>query len=128
MQAFVKEFQDTVTDKTLIEPADKCLQYYIAVEAIVNAIRSSGSTNADAIVSSVETSTFNSPVGTVSFASYDHQLQLPLLYVSSVISPNYPIAIGNVLGTYGNSIYPTEDQVLAARQAGKTGPTLTTTP
>ena len=80
--------------------------------------RAANSTDPDAIVKAWETLTVtDSPVGSFSFDAYDHQGEVPTWMNTSGFSPDFPVAIGLNIIKYQQGIYPTQDEIMAARNA-----------
>jgi branched-chain amino acid transport system substrate-binding protein len=113
----MQDFAQAYLAKTKLYPADITLEFYVAGLAAVAAIEKANSTDADAMIAALETTPFDTPVGTVQFHDYDHQLNLPVWYGSTGYTSDYPIAIGLNMTKYQDDIYPTKDEILALRAA-----------
>jgi branched-chain amino acid transport system substrate-binding protein len=104
---------------TKLYPCDKGLEFHIAALAAMAAIKKAGSADPDAIVKGLETLNIDTPIGPVQFHDYDHQVTIPIWWATSAYSPDYPIAIGINMIYYGSNLYPTKDEILRRRAAGK---------
>jgi branched-chain amino acid transport system substrate-binding protein len=111
MQDFVKAY----LDKTKLYPADLTMVRYVSGLAAVEAIKKAGGTEADKIVAALETMSFDTPIGSIHYRDFDHQAVIPIWYVTSGYSDQYPLAIGLNPTKYGEEIYPTKDEIMALR-------------
>jgi branched-chain amino acid transport system substrate-binding protein len=96
---------------------DLTVEYYNATTALLEAIKKANSTDPDKIIPVWEKLTVTSPIGTFSYDDYDHQAEVPIWWVTSKNSPDYPITIGTNLVKFQQGIYPTKDEITALRAA-----------
>lgn len=115
MKAFTNQFYS----KYNFYPGELSIDYYVSMLAYTEAIKKAGSTDTDKVIAAYETLTLNTPLGTVSYNDYSHQANVPIWYGTSMISPDYPIAIANNMVKYQDNLYPTKDKILALRVAAK---------
>jgi branched-chain amino acid transport system substrate-binding protein len=114
----MKEFTQGILAKTNLYPADISIQDYVDFLAITTAIKKANSTDPEKIVDAWENMTIdNSPIGSFTYRSFDHQPNVPLWTEATGNSPDFPIAVGVNMVKYQDSIYPTQDQVTAWRNA-----------
>ena len=112
MQAYTQEYYT----KYKVYPGELSMDYYLSTLSLCEGIKKAGTTDTDQVIRTLETLTMtNTPLGVISYNDYDHQANSPLWYGSSIISPDYPIAIAQNMIKYQDNIYPTRDEVLALR-------------
>jgi branched-chain amino acid transport system substrate-binding protein len=116
MKAFTKAFND----KTGKWPSELTAGYYMSMLELVEAIKKAGTTDTDKVIAAMETLTIkNTILGDISFNDYDHQANSPMWWGISTISEDWPLAIAKDMIKTGLEFYPTKDEVLANRAAGK---------
>jgi len=113
----MKDFSKAYFDKTKLYPADITMSWYVSALAAVEAIKKANSTDAEKIVSTLETMTFDTPIGKVQYRDFDHQAILPVWFASSGYSKDFPVAIGTNMIKYGEEVYPTKDTIMGLRAA-----------
>jgi len=113
MAAFTKAFYD----KTKLYTCDITMTWELAALGAVAALKAAPSLKADDIVTALETTKFDSPIGQVYFRAFDHQAIFPLYFGQSAYSKDWPIAIATNLTRYGESIFPSQKE-LEAYKAG----------
>ncbi len=102
-----------------VYPADKGMEFHLAALALVAGITKAGSSDPDAIADALENLSFDTPLGTLHFNDYDHQLKIPIWWSTTGYSKDYPIAVGVRSTKYGDDLYPTKEEIVALRAAGK---------
>jgi branched-chain amino acid transport system substrate-binding protein len=105
--------QDFMTRSKGQYASDLTLDFYTATMAVCEAIKSANSTDQDKVIAAWEKLTLNTPVGTVKMDAYDHQLEMPIWWITTKNSPDYPIVIGTNLVKYQDGIYPTKEEIQA---------------
>ncbi len=113
----MQDFSQAYLAKNKVYPADITMCYYVSAYTVLQAIKQANSTEPDAIVKAMETMSFDIPTGTVRYNTYDHQLNMPVWYGQSGYSDDYPIAVGIDMTKYQDEVYPTEQEILALREA-----------
>ena len=111
MQDFSKAFRD----KMKLYPADLTMVRHISTLAVIEAVKKANGTDPEKMVSALETMTFDTPIGSVHYRDFDHQAMLPIWYVTSGYSDNYPLAIGLNPTKYQDEVYPTKEEIMALR-------------
>jgi branched-chain amino acid transport system substrate-binding protein len=114
MQAFQASFANIDKGQYV---NDLTLNYYNATLALLEAIKKANSLDTNKIITAWEGLTLNTPVGTVSMDAYDHQLEVPIWWATTLNSPNYPIVTGTNMVKWQQGIYPTKDQINALKAA-----------
>jgi branched-chain amino acid transport system substrate-binding protein len=116
MSAFTTDFNT----RTKLWPSELTAEYYLSAWAMLQSIQKAGTTDTDKVIAAWETLTLpDTCLGTISYNDYDHQGNFPMWYGVSGYGDKFPLAVGlNMVKINTDSLYPTRDQVLAAR-AGK---------
>jgi ABC-type branched-subunit amino acid transport system substrate-binding protein len=100
IQSFNKEFAAKANDKMVIMPSNHTIQFYTSVIAVCEAIKAAGGTDGTKMMKALETISYDTPIGKLKYGSYDHVMRFPLYWVSTKISSDYPIAVGDVIKKY----------------------------
>jgi len=116
MQDYVQDHQKVAEQ---LYPADKGMECYLGALALVAGVKKAGSVDPDALTSALENLSFDTPLGTLHFDEYDHQLKIPIWWSISGYSNEYPIAVGVKNIKYGDDLYPTKQELQTLKAAGK---------
>jgi branched-chain amino acid transport system substrate-binding protein len=100
-------------------PADKGMEFQLAVLALAAGVKKAGTLEPDVLAAALENLSYDTPLGTLHFNDYDHQLKIPIWWSTSGYSKDYPIAVGVKNIKYGDDLYPTKEEILKLRAAGK---------
>jgi branched-chain amino acid transport system substrate-binding protein len=114
MQDFVKSFY---TISGGLYPGDITMRAYIATLGMMAAIKQANSTETDKMINALENLDFNTPLGTLHYRDFDHQLNMPIWYCTTGYTKDYPISIGITSSKHQDDVYPTKDQILQLRAA-----------
>ena len=114
----MNDFTQAFNKITNLHPGDITMTFMLSALALAAAIQQAGSTDADKLSAALEKVQFDSPIGKITVADFDHQFYTPSWVVTSINSPDWPLAVGANIIAFGNDIYPNKDQILAIR-AGK---------
>jgi branched-chain amino acid transport system substrate-binding protein len=113
----MKSFSQAYFTKVGIYPGDIAMGSYISTLAALAAIRNANSTDTDAMIKALETTSFDTPTGEVHYRDFDHQAILPIWTVSSGYSSDYPIAVGLNAVKCGEDVYPTKEEIMELRSS-----------
>ena len=114
MKAFQADFARRVPGQYV---NDLTLNFYNATYALLEGIKKANSLDTDKIIAAMENLSLDTPLGTVSMDAYDHQLEVPIWWITTKNLPDYPIVGGTNLVKYQQGIYPTQDQIMSLRNA-----------
>jgi ABC-type branched-subunit amino acid transport system substrate-binding protein len=118
-----KAMQDYVKDHLKVSdglyPADKGMECYLGTLALIAGIKKAGSVDPETLSAAMENMSFDTPLGTLHFNDYDHQLKIPIWWSITGYSKDFPLAVGVKNIKYGDDLYPTKEQIMALRAPSK---------
>jgi ABC-type branched-subunit amino acid transport system substrate-binding protein len=100
-------------------PADKGMECYLGTLALIAGIKKAGSVDPDTLASTMENLSVETPLGTLHFNDYDHQLKIPIWWSITGYSKDFPLAVGVKNMKYGDDLYPTKAEIAVLKSAGK---------
>jgi branched-chain amino acid transport system substrate-binding protein len=115
----MQEFTQASLKVSKVYPADKGMECYLGTLALIAGVRKAGSVDPDTLSTVMENLSFDTPLGTLHFNDYDHQLKIPIWWSTTGYSKDYPIAIGVKNIKYGDDLYPSKEEILRLRAAQK---------
>jgi branched-chain amino acid transport system substrate-binding protein len=95
------------------------MECYLGTLALIAGIKKAGSVDPDTLASAMENMSVDTPLGTLHFNDYDHQLKIPIWWSITGYSKDFPLAVGVKNMKYGDDLYPTKEEIAALRAAGK---------
>jgi branched-chain amino acid transport system substrate-binding protein len=98
-------------------PADKGMECYLGTLALIAGIKKAGSVDPDTLSSAMENMSVDTPLGTLHFNEYDHQLKIPIWWSTTGYSKDFPLAVGVKNVKYGDDLYPTKEELAALKAA-----------
>jgi ABC-type branched-subunit amino acid transport system substrate-binding protein len=109
--------QDHLKASDGLYPADKGMECYLGTLALIAGIKKAGSIDPDVLSAAMENMSFDTPLGTLHFNDYDHQLKIPIWWSTSGYSKDFPLAVGVKNVKYGDDLYPTRQEIEALKAA-----------
>jgi hypothetical protein len=65
----------------------------------------------------MENLSVDTPLGTLHFNAYDHQLKIPIWWSITGYSKDFPLAVGVKNMKYGDDLYPSKEEIAALKAA-----------
>jgi ABC-type branched-subunit amino acid transport system substrate-binding protein len=96
-----REFVVKYKEKTNAYPGLDALSGYVSINALLEAMRKSGSSDADRVIGTLEGLTFSTPVGQMAIRKADHRVLWPIWCGSIRFTPEYPFAVLGDLKAFG---------------------------
>ena len=96
-----REFVVKYREKTGDYPGLDALSGYISINALLEAMKKSGSSDPDRVFGALEGLTFDTPVGQMAIRKGDHRAMWPIWCGSIRFTPEYPFAVLGDLKAFG---------------------------
>ena len=96
-----REFVVKYKEKTNAYPGLDALSGYVSINALLEAMKKSGSSDPDRVIGTLEGLTFGTPVGQMAIRKADHRALWPIWCGSIRFSPEYPFAVLGDLKAFG---------------------------
>ena len=96
-----REFVKKYKQKTGVYPGLHALSGYVSIYALLEAMKKSGSTDADRVIGTLEDLTFRTPVGQLAIRKADHRALWPIWVGSIRFTLEYPFAVLGDLKAFG---------------------------